>query len=440
MGIIAFFFIVGAICATVSGFLFWLNRLGGQRDTESQSQDEFNTFNPNRQFTLQELLDAPKGTYEWSEDGVVFKVQNDGSCTVVGKFNPAEMKNPVEQLREKLISGEILDMFPRLWCFLEGTTQCENGWNLYIESNHACRLYRIPVFPQRLHVLDFVDAFGAVGYDEIFKTSNVVGALKAIINSGVGTLILLPNNETEYVRSLGAKACLERIHVDGKTHLSVMISSPAVMGALGACCKLSSDHTAKVSFAYGYGDDDFTCCDMETGDGFWGVSGLSRSSIIQPLPETISSNLIKDGLMVTSFMRAGQIVDCLLSDALPYYLSLAIVSNGQMIETVCLSESERTIPFMTDYVKIQLQSNQTLAFLIGKTIVSDNLLEDGGIVASPKRFRTISTNLSMSADRGLGTPSLLWVKVECDASQEIRLMVKTPDGQEYDIVVGELIG
>lgn len=418
MGMIGFFFLFGAICATIGGILFWLNRLGGQKDAESQNQDEFNTFNPNRQFTWQELLDAPKGTYEWSEDGVVFEVQNDGSCTVVGKFNPAEMKDSVVQSREKLISGEILDMFPRLWCFLEGEVQCEDGWNLYIESNHTCRLYRIPAFQHGLNVLDFVDAFGAVGYEEIFITSNVVGGLKAIINSGVGTLILLPGNETEYVLSLGAKACLERIHADGKTHLSVMISSPAVMGALGVGCKFSQDHTAKVSFAYGYGDDDFTCCDMETGDGVFEVSGLSRSSIIQPLPKAISSNLIKDGLMVTSFVRAGRIVDCLLLDALPYYLSLAIVSNGQMIETVCLSESERTIPFMTDYVQIQLHSNQTLAFLVGKTVVSNNLLEDGGIVAS----------------------STLWVKVDCDASQEIKIMVKTPDGKEYGIVVGELIG
>ena len=122
MGIIAFFFIVGAICATVGGLLFWVNKLGEQRDPH-KIQEGLSDFNPNRQFTWQELLDAPKGTYEWSEDGVVFVVQNDGSCTVVGKFNPAEMQDSVERLREKLIGGEILYMFPRLWCFLDGKAQ-----------------------------------------------------------------------------------------------------------------------------------------------------------------------------------------------------------------------------------------------------------------------------------------------------------------------------
>ena len=70
-----------------------------------------------RRFTLAELRAAPDGMYHWDEGGSVFAVNDDGSVTMVGTFDPSEA-DPVTELYENLVSDGLGEMLPAHWTFL----------------------------------------------------------------------------------------------------------------------------------------------------------------------------------------------------------------------------------------------------------------------------------------------------------------------------------
>lgn len=409
----AFLFSLGGIVIIIGGVVCLLRRFGKINDAQTGGSD---CVIPDRYFTLQELRTALPGKYNWDERGTVFEINDDGSITVVGQLIPTEIPClSSENLRERLVGEGILDMLPRVWAFFERETVQGKEYKLYIESNQTSQLYKLPAVEGSISEAYLMDALNSANRDEEERRIDMPNALQAIIDAKMGNVVLLPGNEREYILSMGAKACLDRLNRDGIVSVRVNVSTPSIMGAFGVVC--GSKSNAKVSFVSACSLD-YVRCDMEMADGICTVEGLFRSSIIPPLAGPVVANLIAKGILVSELIWVGKMCDRMLMDVLPYSLSLAVVANGQTVQTICLLESGAIFPCTTSYIGVQLSLGQMVSLLIGKTVISHNLIEDCGLVA----------------------PTSIWVKAECDTNQEIRLWVKTETENETYIIIGELIG
>lgn len=359
------------------------------------------TQNSDRWFTLDELRHA-EGKYSWDETGYVFEINSDGSVTIVGRFDPAELLvDPVLEMVERLTNDGLIEMLPRMWSFhainnggVENDTFVV-AWNDDILSVPACS-----------HTIDEVKAVSLIPSSFEGGKSVVAVILSKTAN---GYLILMPSNETEYILSLGAKACVERAFGN---KVKVRISSPSVMGALGIAITHASDKLSRISFAFGEGED-YMCCNMIADNGVYEVTELLHNSIIQPAETFIALQHIAKGCMAQFLVREGCVTNYLLLDMFPYTMSLLLKENGRVIKIYDWVSEPTTIPTQWE---MSIDSTKTLSFLIG----SNELIED------------LITEFNIPDGK-------IEASIELDVNTNVMIKIASTVN-DYKINVGELIG
>ncbi|MBD5211387.1 MAG: hypothetical protein HDS77_09050 [Bacteroidales bacterium] len=364
-----------------------------------------NSSNSDRWFTLVELKQAEEGKYNWDETGCVFEINSDGSVTVVGHFDPEELRiDPAQEMIERLNNDGLNEMLPRMCCFHTVNDKCGEDdafvlvWNNDILSVPSCP-HTIEEVKAVSLIISSLEGGKSVITDILSKTAN-------------GYLTLLPSNEKEYILSLGAKACVERALGD---KVRIKISSPAVMGAFGIAIAKATDQQLKISFAFGV-DEDYMCCNLLAKDGIYEVKKLLFSSIIQPTEPFTTLHHIAKGCMVQSLIREGRVTNYRLIDMLPYTASLLLKENGRVIKIYdCISEPT-SIPTRQGDKDINVDANNVLSFLIG----SNELIED----------------VITECDSPKG---IVGAFIELDSNMDMIIKIASTTN-EYKIKVGELIG
>lgn len=374
---------------------------------EPQSDNPTSNERPdsNRFFTLAELKHAEEGKYSWDNTGFVFEINSDGSVTIVGRFDPSELLvDPVQEIIERLNNDGLPEMLPRMWSFHAVNNRGSKNntfivaWDDDILSVSACP-----------HTIDEVKAVSLIPSSFEGGKSVITDILGEIAE---GDLILMPCNENEYILSLGAKACIERVFGN---KIRVKISSPAVMGAFGIAAVRANDKQSKISFAFGESED-YMCCNMLADNGIYKVQQLLRNSIIQPAETFTALHHIAKGCMVQTFILDGTVRNYLLLDMLPYTISFLLKKNGRVIKIYdCISEPI-LIPTRQGDKDINMDANDKLSFLIGST----ELIED--IVSE------------CNASNGK-----LDATVEIDSEMGVMIKIRS-DVNDCKINVGELIG
>lgn len=409
---------VGIIALIIGGILFILFTKGRSKNEEEganyasppeppQQQstvDSRPSQSNNKQFTLAELKRAEAGRYSWDETGCVFEINSDGSVTIVGRFDPAELQvDPIQEMLERLKNDGLIEMLPRMWSLHAANPEGENdifvvAWNDDLLS--------VPICP---HSIDEVKEVSLIPNSSDEGNSAIAFILS---KTGTGYLTLMPSNEKEYILSLGAKACVERAFGD---KVLVRISSPAVMGAFGIAITKATDQQLKISFAFGV-DEDYMCCNLLAKDGIYEVQKLLNSSIIQPT-ETFTALLhIAKGCMVQSLIREERVADHLLIDMLPYTMSLLLKENERVIKIYdCISEPA-AIPSRQGDKDINLDTGKSLSFLIGSNELIDDIMTE------------------CDAPHGK-----IGAFIEIDADMDVIIKIVSA-GNDYKIKVGQLIG
>lgn len=369
-------------------------------DSISDVQQDANRF-----FTLTELKQAEEGRYSWDSTGCVFEINSDGSVTIVGHFDPAELTvDPVQEICERLEDAGLMEMLPRMWSF--HTIGSKDGecdafvvtWNDEILS--------LPVCPYTIEEVKEISLIPS----SLNRDKSVIKFLLSKTRRGV--LTLMPCNEKEYIFSLGAKACMERVVGN---NITVCISSPAVMGALGIAVDRTGDKSSRISFAFGE-DDDYLCCNMLVDNGVCEVQKLLNRSVILPVDSATALLHIAKGCMVQSLILYGYVKNFQLLDMFPYTMSLLLKENGNVINIYDLINESTAIPTRQGGKVINVDINKTLSFLIG----SNELIED--VVAE------------------CGVPyGKVEAFIEIDSEKSVVIII-TSDTQDYKINVGEIIG
>ena len=385
-----------------------------QKSQEDESTDTYISSNldsetittqeHNRWFKLSEIKQAENGKYSWDESGCVFEINSDGSVTIVGHFDPAELLvDPVQELIERLNNDGLIEMLPRMCSLQTVNNKCgeDNAfvlvWNDDILSVPSCP-HTIEEVKNVSLIISSLEGGKSVITDILSKTAN-------------GYLTLMPSNEKEYILSLGAKACVEQALGD---KVRIKISSPAVMGALGIAIKRTTDKQSKISFAFGE-DEDYMCCNLFAENGVYEVQKLLHCSIIQPSETFSALQHIAKGCMVQALIREGYVRNHLLIDMLPYTMSLLLKENGRIIKFYdCISKAA-PIP-MQGYKNINIDANKDLSFLIGSTVLIENVIAECN-----------APNGKISAF------------IEVDSNMDVEIKI-TSQYNDYIIKVGQLIG
>ena len=358
-----------------------------------------------RLFTLAELKRAEDGKYNWDENGCVFEINSDGSVTIIGRFDPAELLvDPVQEMIERLNNDGLIEMLPRMCCF--HTVSDKGGdddafllvWNDDILSVQTCP-----------HTIDDVKSTSLILSS--FETGKSV-ITQILSKIEYGYLTLMPSNEKEYILSLGAKACVERA-VGNKVR--VKIGSPAVMGAYGIAIARSGNKKSEISFAFGDGED-YMCCNLIADEGIYEVKKLLRSSIIQPTETFTALNHIAKGCMVQSLIREGRVMDYCLIDMIPYTMSLLLKENGRVIKIYDYISETTSIPTKRGDKDINVDATKTLSFLIGSTELIDDVMDE------------------CNAPNGK-----IGAFIELDSNMDVEIKI-TSQYNDYKIKVGQLIG
>lgn len=356
-------------------------------------------------FTLAELKQAEDGKYSWDETGCVFEINTDGSVTIVGHFDPAELQvDPVQEMFERLNADGLIDMLPQMWSYHAVNNQ-DGERDVFVFANND-DILSIPVCPHSI--------------DEVITTELIPSSYdggKSVITfilskTGEGVVMLLPSNETEYILSLGAKACINRAFGD---KVSVKITSPSVMGAFGIAITRPRNKATKISFAFAP-NDNYMCCNLSAGNGIFEVTKLLSSSILQPIEPDIALGHIAKGCMVQSLVFERLIDNCILIDMLPYSLSLLLKESGHIVKIYDFTNEPITIPAKLSEKDIDVDSSKQLSFLIG----SNELIED----------------VMSECDVHIGD---IAADVEVDGNMDIALLINT-NSHVYKINIGELIG
>lgn len=396
-----------------SGTVFEVNTDGsvtvvGHFDPAELSQPACGTQYANttgRQFTLAELRRAETGKYSWDESGTVFEINTDGSVTIVGHFDPAELLiDPVEDLYEKLVEDGLPDMLPSLWSYI-GYASGEPHYNAHIAYNDT-----VLSFFETCLSFDFIK-------DAAFPVSPKVpdqqSLVRLICEIGSGIIFLLPHSEKEFLFALGAQSCLRRHFAD---KLKVIISSPAVIGALWTGVVKNSDKLFRISYAYSNGDY-YQCCNMTVENGVYEVNQILTSSIIQPDDFTSAIYRIFRGCMTYYQILTGNILkDIVLIDANPYPVSLMELENGRTVKIYELADDAISIPGRLSINDLTITRDKTLALVFGSSVLIDD-------IATTMEISDIITS----------------VTIEIFADSTMTLLVKTPSG-DRSIDLGGLIG
>lgn len=419
MEVIYFLDFIGGILLVVLPIYLIIHFLVKRHKRRSHDDEETDTYNPSpppnpntstvqnsdRWFTLAELKQAEDGKYSWDETGCVFEINSDGSVTVVGRFDPAELTvDPVREMFERLNNDGLIEMLPRMWSFHAVNNRGGENATFVVAWNDD--ILSVPVCP---HTIDEIKAVSLI--PSSFEGGKSVIAF-ILSKTADGYLTLMPSNETEYILSLGAKACIERAFGD---KVKVKISSPAVMGAFGIAIARASDKQSKISFAFGEGED-YMCCNLLADDGVYEVHKLLHTSIIQPAEPFNALQHIAKGCMVQSLILEGRGTNHLLIDMLPYTMTFLLKENGRVVKIYdCISEPT-IIPTRLGDKDINVDANKTLSFLIG----SNELIED--------------VMVEYNFPHGK-----IGAFVELDSNMDVIIKI-TSTNSDYKINVGELIG
>lgn len=367
-----------------------------------------------RRFTLAELRAAPDGMYHWDEGGSVFAVNDDGSVTMVGTFDSSEV-DPVTELYEDLVSDGLGEMLPAHWTFLISPGNEDASWHYYAsipEGGYEVVMPDFGIGGSKPELVKIIDEGRIIPYE---SSRGWPGCIEALIHTGVGWVVLMPADQTEYTLSLGAKACIER-HFAGR--VQAHITSPAAMGAFWAALKPGANAHTRVSFAFGEGDS-YQCCNLSAADGVYRVDSVAGQSIILPLERQTAIIQVLTGALALSFVDAGQLVQTEFKDMLYYPVALAVV-GGTASAALYGLVNPASLPTAEGWFDISVPSGGRLVLLIGHhpTPVLQDVL----------------------AECGLAAPADIRAKIEFEAKGDMVIEVHATNGMITTINVGQLIG
>lgn len=367
-----------------------------------------------RRFTLAELRAAPDGMYHWDEGGSVFAVNDDGSVTMVGTFDPSEA-DPVTELYENLVSDGLGEMLPAHWTFLISPGNDDMFWHYYAsipEGGYEVVLPDFGIGGSKPELVRIIDEGRIIPYE---SSRGWPGCIEALVHTGAGWVVLMPADQTEYTLSLGAKACIER-HLGGR--VQVHITSPAAMGAFWAALKPGANAHTRVSFAFGEGDS-YQCCNLSAADGVYRVDSVAGQSIILPLERQTAIIQILTGALALSFVDAGQLGQTEFDDMLYYPVALAVV-GGTASDALYGSVNPTPLPIAKGWFDISVPPGSCLALWIGHCLTP--VLQD------------------VLAECGLAAPADIRAKIEIEAKGDMKIEIHAANGMITTINVGQLIG
>ncbi len=367
-----------------------------------------------RHFTLAELRAAPDGMYHWDEGGSVFAVNNDGSITMVGTFDPSEA-DPDTDLYENLVSDGLGEMLPAHWTFLISPGNEDMSWHYYSsipEGGYEVVLPDFGISGSKPELVRIIDEGRIVPYE---SSRGWPGCIEALVHTGAGWVVLMPADQAEYTLSLGAKACIER-HLAGR--VQVHITSPAAMGAFWAALKPGANAHTRVSFAFGEGDS-YQCCNLSAADGVYRVDSVAGQSIILPLERQTAIIQILTGALALSFVDAGQLGQTEFDDMLYYPVALAVV-GGTASTALYGSVNPTPLPIAKGWFDISVPPGGRLALWIGHRLTP--VLQD------------------VLAECGLAAPADIRTKIEFEAKGDMEIEIHAANGMITTINVGQLIG
>ncbi len=367
-----------------------------------------------RRFTLAELRAAPDGKYHWDEGGSVFAVNDDGSVSMVGTFDPSEA-DPDTELYEALMTDGLGEMLPAHWTFLISPGNEDMSWHYYASIPEGGYEVVMPDFGTGVpkpELVRIIDEGRIIPYE---SSRGWPGCIEALVHTGAGWVVLMPADQTEYTLSLGAKACIER-HLAGR--VQVHITSPAAMGAFWAALKPGANAHTRVSFAFGEGDS-YQCCNLSAADGVYRVDSVAGQSIILPLERQTAIIQILTGALALSFVDAGQLVQTEFDDMLYYPVALAVV-GGTASTALYGSVNPAPLPIAKGWFDISVPPGGRLALWIGQRLTP--VLQD------------------VLAECGLAAPADIRAKIEFEAKGDVEIEIHAADGNVTTINVGQLIG
>ena len=367
-----------------------------------------------RRFTLAELRAAPDGKYHWDEGGSVFAVNDDGSVSMVGTFDPSEA-DPDTELYEALMTDGLGEMLPAHWTFLISPENEDMSWHYYADIPEGGYEVVMPGFGTGVPKPELVRIIDEGRIIPYASSREWPGCIEALVHTGAGWAVLMPADQTEYTLSLGAKSCIER-HFGGR--VQVHITSPAAMGAFWAALKPGANVRTRVSFAFGE-DDAYQCCNLSAADGVYNVDSVARQSIILPLERQAAIIQVLTGALALSFVDAGQLVQTQFRDMLYYPVALAVVC-GTASTALYGSVNPALLPVTKGWFDISVPSGGRLALWIGHRLTP--VLQD------------------VLAECGLAAPADIRAKIEFEAKGDMVIEIHAADGNVTTISVGQLIG
>lgn len=384
-----------------------------------------------RRFTLAELRAAPDGMYHWDEGGSVFAVNDDGSVSMVGTFDPSEA-DPVTELYEDLVSDGLGEMLPAHWTFLISPGNEDMSWHYYAsipEGGYEVVMPDFGIGGSKPELVKIIDEGRIIPYE---PSRGWPGCIEALIHTGTGWVVLMPADQTEYTLSLGAKACIER-HFVGR--VQVHITSPAAMGAFWAALKPGANAQTRVSFAFGEGDS-YQCCNLSAADGVYRVDSVVGQSIIMPLERQASVIQVLTGALALSFVDAGQLVQTEFRDMLYYSVTLTVV-GGTASAALYGLVNPISVPTADGFVVYGLVNPASLPTAEGWFDIS---VPSGGRLVLLIGHHPTPVLQDVLAECGLAAPADIRAKIEFEAKGDMVIEVHATNGMITTINVGQLIG
>lgn len=383
-----------------------------------------------RRFTLAELRAATDGMYHWGEGGSVFAVNDDGSVSMVGTYDPSEI-DPEVTLYESLMSDGLGEMLPAHWTFLKSTGNGDISWHYYASIPEGGYEVVLPVGigASKPEWVRIIDEGRIIPYE---SSRGWPGCIEALVHTGAGWVVLMPADQAEYTLSLGAKACIER-HLAGR--VQVHITSPAAMGAFWAALKPGANAHTRVSFAFGEGDS-YQCCNLSAADGVYRVDSVAGQSIILPLERQTAIIQVLTGALALSFVDAGQLVQTEFRDMLYYSVTLTVV-GGTASAALYGSVNPISVPTADGFVLYGLANPAPLPTAEGWFDIS---VPSGGRLVLLIGHHLTPVLQDVLAECGLAAPADIRAKIEFEAKGDIEIEVHAANGMITTINVGQLIG
>lgn len=356
----------------------------------------------NRKFTLAELRRADAGRYSWDDTGCVFEINTDGSVTVVGHFDPAELLiDPVEEMIIRLDEAGLFEMLPRMWCISDPHPGIRTTWLTYNDQ-----VYCLETSPTISEIKN--------ASLELTDGDDINSMVKKMIQAKSIYMFLLPTNEMEYILSLGAMACIER-NFEGRVKPRIVF--PAVMGAYWTALSASSSGVAKFSYAFGE-NDDYMCCNMESENGVYEVKQILNSSILFSQSTEKTIDYAARACAVQGFILYGEKIDALLVNVFHYTASLVQIRDEAIIKVYDFYDEQAVIPFRNTIKDVEITAGDQLKLYLGSSSIADVISESGLRIDG---FTTLK------------------VAIEFDVNMKIKIEIMKGNESE-SFSVGELIG